>query len=148
MDELNAADQMAIWNPEEEGALIQQKCSSYERLAKQDPGEAGAHAQLRMAIIWHNGLFGHEKNKYKAISYWRALSSQVDVPSLRILGLEMLGVYYQEGWQSYGSKAEHDLVSAKQYFERANDACKDEDKETKARLRAQIKAIVSQLNPK
>jgi TPR repeat protein len=124
---LEDADRITNCDSETEQGLIQKKCSTYEELANKDSGQAGRWAQLRMAVIWHNGLFGYAKSTYKAMPYWTALSSQKDEPALRVLALEMLGVYHKEGWQSIGSAVKPDLAKAKSYFIQASDASNDNE---------------------
>jgi TPR repeat protein len=135
---LESADKIGMWDPEEE-ELMQQKRETYETLAGKDSGEAGRSAQLRMAIIWHNGLFGCEKSAYKAIPYWTALSSQKDDPAMCALALEMLGVYHKEGLQSLGARVKPNLAKAKDYFIRAGQA--SDDHEVKKRLLEEVLII-------
>ena len=122
---LESADKIGMWDPETEEELMEKKCSIYETLARKDSGEAGRSAQLRMAIIWHNGLFGCEKSAYQAIPYWTALSNQKDDPAMCALALEMLGVYHKEGLQSLGARVKPNLAKAKDYFIRAGQTSND-----------------------
>jgi hypothetical protein len=151
MDCLAKADQITLLDSDEEKTLIAEKCDAYEKLAQKDSRE-GIQAQLFMAIVWHNGLFGYDKSTYKAIPYWTALANQADIPALRVLGLEMVGVYHQEGWQSIKAEVKPDLLQAKAYFTRAIAAYKENDPECKKdtqtipRLHEQIQAIIKATN--
>lgn len=165
-DCLKKADAIAIWDPEEEKQLMQKKYATYEALAANNCSQEGVLAQLHMAIKLHNSLFDNPErtgdhaqkkindlqNKYKAMPYWTALANQADIPALRVLGLEMLGVYHQEGWHIMGAEKKSDLRQAKAYFERARAAYKDNDPEcqkdmqTVPRLEAQIQAIINAMN--
>lgn len=76
-------------------------------------------AQLRLAVIYYNGLYGVEKSTCDAYHYWYGLTQQKYDRSIQAQAYEMLGYYYQDGQ----APVKQDEARALQYFELARDAC-------------------------